>query len=115
MGLVLWIDQNTFATGLLEKVFKKKNLPFYTLESAEDFSYLVDDLRPELVVLDHQTALNHLTALQHQYAASPRLQQLPFVIIGGEFPFIKKTVGKINRPFDPFVIPEELQKILAAI
>ena len=44
MGLVLWIDQNTFASSLVEKVFKQKGLAFYTIPHARDFLYLVEDL-----------------------------------------------------------------------
>lgn len=110
MGLVLWIDQNTFATGLLEKVFKKKGLPFYTLTSVEDFLYLVQDIKPELIVLDAHTASLHMEAFKKQYQAK-ELNELPFVLVDADenLNFIGKVVGKINRPFDPFKIPETLK------
>lgn len=110
MGLVLWIDQNTFATGLLEKVFKKKGLPFYTLTSVDDFLYLVEDLKPGLIVLDAHTALANMEGFKKQYE-SKILNELPFVLLDAteELNFIGKVVGKINRPFDPFKIPETLK------
>lgn len=113
MGLVLWIDQNTFATSLLEKVFKKKNLQFYTISSAVDFIYLVVDLKPELLVLDSKTGVVFQEALKEQYLSSEALRNLPVVMIDeeGEFPFIPHIMGKIKRPFDPFQIPEILQQI----
>ena len=116
MGLVLWIDQNTFATGLLEKVFKKKNLPFYTLPSASDFVYLVNDLRPELIVLDTKTAIADLSAFKAQFEGSEFLQSLPFILIDEtpELAFINKVVGHINRPFDPFLVPDMLKNLLNA-
>lgn len=114
MGLVLWIDGNTFATSLLEKVFKSKNLPFYTLDKAVDFTYLVEDLKPELLVLDGETALQNLESLQKQYEASPALRNLPVILVDkkADLPFIQKEIGEIKRPFDPFKIPEVLEKIL---
>ena len=113
MGLVLWIDQNTFATSLVEKVFKKKNLSFYSLASAQDFTYLVQDLKPELLVLDSETALHFKDALEKQFADCEYLRALPVVMIDemGEFPYIKNTIGVIKRPFDPFQIPDILKKI----
>lgn len=115
VGLILWIDQNTFATSLLEKVFKKKDLPFYTLSEASDFVYLVDDLNPVLIVVDTKTALSHLESFKTQYEASQKLRSLPFVWVDGEshdLGFVQNVVGKIERPFDPFEIPEKLKNIL---
>ena len=113
MGLVLWIDQNTFATSLLEKVFKKKGLPFYTVPNAKDFAYLVEDLKPELIVLDTKTALDDLEAFKTQYES---IKHLPFILLepNGELTFISKNIGAIKRPFDPFQIPEILNQILKA-
>ena len=118
MGLILWIDQNTFATSLLEKVFKKKDLPFYTLPNASDFTYLVEDLNPILIVMDTKTALSHLESFKAQYQTSQKLQSLPFVWVDGQsqdLDFVKNVVGKIERPFDPFEIPETLRKFLNII
>lgn len=116
MGLVLWIDQNTFASSLLEKVFKRKNLPFYTLETAADFAFLVDDLKPSLLVLDHSTAIASLEKLKAQFGASSSLRNLPVIFIDGssDLDFIEKRVGELKRPFDPFEIPEVISKMFAA-
>lgn len=113
MGLVLWIDSNTFATGLLEKVFKKKALPFYTISNAQDFVYLVEDLRPEVIVLDTKTAIENLEAFKGQYES---IQHLPFILIDhhNELSFIENVRGQINRPFDPFQVPQILNQILKA-
>jgi FixJ family two-component response regulator len=115
VGLVLWIDQNTFATGLLEKVFKKKNLPFYTLASAADFLYLVEDLGPRCLVLDSKTILTDLEKFKTQYE-SEKLQNLPVILLDPvpELSFIKNVQGEIVRPFDPFNIPDRLFAILKA-
>lgn len=116
MGLVLWIDQNTFATALLEKVFKKKNLLFYTLNNARDIVYLIDDLRPTVLVLDRETALIYQKELDQQYASSEGLKNLPVIFIGEgeELTFISKTIGQLQRPFNPFLIPQKLEEMLNA-
>lgn len=110
MGLILWIDGNTFATGLLEKVFKSKNLPFYTLAEAKDFLYLLDDLKPGLIVLDAATVERAGETFLKQYENSEQLRSLPKVVIGfgDDLPFLKNRIGFIQRPFDPFEIPEIL-------
>lgn len=116
MGLVLWIDQNTFSTSLLEKVFKTQKLEFYTIGSAKDFSYLVDDLRPQVLVLDAATVVSELESFKLQYEASEALKTLPVILIESReegLGFLANVVGKIERPFDPFQIPEKLKQILS--
>lgn len=116
MGLVLWIDQNTFATSLLERVYKKRNLPFYTIENGNDFLYLVEDLKPELLVLDSKTAHDSRVALEKQYVDSETLRKLPVIVIDEmeELPFLENKIGTLKRPFDPFKIPEVIGQIFKA-
>lgn len=79
----------------------------------KDFSYLIEDLRPELIVLDSKTASEYLNAFKVQYDASELLQSLPFIFIDEEIPGIKNVLGIITRPFDPFTITEKLQSFLS--
>jgi hypothetical protein len=111
LGLILWIDSNTFATALLEKVFKKEDTPFYTLADAKDFSYLFEDLRPTLLVLDAATALHSLDAFRRQYEGSEIIRKVPVVVIDNleGLEFITNVVGHLQRPFDPFIIPAFLK------
>lgn len=113
VGLILWIDENTFSTALLEKAFKTRSLPIYTLNHAKDFSFLVEDLHPEILVLDCLTAQKNLKELQFQYENSASLRNLPVILIGDDegLEFIHNRMGQIRRPFDPFKIPEIIQSI----
>ena len=115
MGLVLWIDQNTFASSLLEKVFKKKGLDFYTIPHARDFVYLVEDLKPSLLVVDAATIRTDLETFRNQYEASENLRKTPVVVIGNwsELEFIVEKKGELGRTFDPFEIPALLERLSA--
>lgn len=114
VGLVLWIDENKFVTDLLEKVFKKKNISFYSLNNAKDFLYIVSDLRPSIVVIDSETAFKHQAELKLQLEQSDILQSLPWVVVGesSKVSFLPNKSGEIKRPFDPFHIPELIEKIV---
>lgn len=111
MGLVLWIDDNTFSTSLLERVFKKKGLPFYTLTGVDDFLYLVNDLRPVVLVIDSKTAKKNLPALQKQ---SAQWGNIPVILVeeDSELDFLNNRIGMIKRPFDPFDIPKIIENLL---
>ncbi len=114
MGLVLWIDQNTFATSLIERAFKRKALSFYSLAQVDDFSYLVDDLKPDLIVLDAETFSQNSQKFLNQYESSILMQATPFILIEpkGDFSFLKNKIGELSKPLDPFKIPEMLQTFL---
>lgn len=106
MGLTLWIDQNTFATNLLEKVFKKKDLELYTLARGQDFAYLIHDLKPEVLVIDVKTASTDLEIFKAEFLSSPEISGLPVILIDGDLDFVPNKIGEIKRPFDPFKIPD---------
>ncbi|HXH32472.1 MAG TPA: hypothetical protein VNJ01_16855 [Bacteriovoracaceae bacterium] len=114
MGLVLWIDQNTFVSDLVERVFKQENLPFYSLGEFEDFTYLIDDLKPTVIVLDLVTAVAHAEVLGKQYHACEALRSTPVITIGSGDPpeFVKVISGKIDKPFNPFELPKRIAEIL---
>ncbi|HXH75769.1 MAG TPA: hypothetical protein VNJ08_12420 [Bacteriovoracaceae bacterium] len=113
MGLVFWIDQNEIATKLFEKVFKERGLPFYTISSVSDFSYLIADLNPELLVLDAETALKDLNRLKQQYEATEGFQGKPVILINAlpGLEFISNVIGEIKRPINPFQLPDQLNKM----
>lgn len=110
MGLVLWIDQNTFASSLIEKVYRQKNLPFYTIPHARDFSYLVEDLKPSLIVIDASSIRADIEVFRNQYEASETIRSTPFVVIGpwAGLDFIANKKGELPRTLDPFQVPEML-------
>ncbi len=116
MGLVLWIDENTFATGLIEKVFNKRDLKIYTISNVSDFGYLIEDLRPEVIVLDSKTGLKDVEALKRQYEETKQFLDIPVILIDptSELDFIQKKLGELDRTIDPFKIPDLLKEILKA-
>jgi DNA-binding NtrC family response regulator len=112
--MILWIDKNSFATSLLEKVFKKAEKELYIVSSVDDFSYLVDDLKPQVIVLDEATFLDNEPAFLKQYETSLLMQRIPFIFVDEKqgMSFTVNKIGNIKRPFDPFSIPEQIEMIL---
>lgn len=110
--MIFWIDHNNFSNKLLEKVFKKAQISFYTIETVSNFAYLINDLKPQVIVLDFQTFEKDKHLFQEQIFHNPCLQSTPFIIIGnGEVPNIS-IIGRISRPFDPFDIPDKIRDFL---
>jgi DNA-binding NtrC family response regulator len=117
MGLILWIDENIFATSLLEKIFKRRESPFYTLSKPVDFIYLIDDLKPQILVIDSQTAEKYFEEIKSQFSQSENLRSLPVILVdhSDKLDFIQNKVGLIERPFDPFQIPSIIEDILQSV
>jgi hypothetical protein len=117
MGLTFWIDQNTFAAGLIERVFEQRGLPFYRISDVKDFAYLIEDLKPRVVVLDQATGLADVEGVQRALATSPVLQRTPVVVLGDwqGLEFLPQRSARLPRQLDPFRVPEELQKLLGEL
>jgi len=115
MGLILWIDANTFATSLLDKVFKTQGGAFYSLGSVDDFSYIVEDLKPVAIVLDYSTFKKNADRFYQQLESSELMKVTPFILLDDPEKELKlnNIIGYLKRPFDPFEIPAEIQKIIS--
>jgi hypothetical protein len=114
MDLIFWVDANTFATSLIEKVFKKKDIPFYCVADARDFIYLIEDLNPSVLVFDAQTLLNDLASVRNQYEKSNGFKGKPVIILGpmAGLEFIENKVGELEIPIDPFKVYHQIKKII---
>lgn len=108
MGLIFWIDENTFATSLVEKALKSQGMDFYTVANARDFAYLIQDLKPAFVVVNSATALKNIEAFQRQYEETQGFFGSPVVILGDTepFSFVTNPIRKLERPFDPFKLKD---------
>ena len=108
MDLIFWIDENTFATSLVEKALKSQGLEFYTVANANDFAYLIHDLKPAIVVIDPATALKNIEQFRKQYQETNGFLGAHVVFLGesDELSFIENEHSILNRPFDPFKLQD---------
>lgn len=117
MGLVLWIDKNEFATSALEKIFEKQGGSIYTINSAQDIQYLIEDLRPEVIVIDVATYFAHEDRVNMFMAASEVMQQTPWIVAGTrdiQIPGIQ-IKGRVNKPLNVMTVAQDIQKILGLL
>jgi len=113
--LIFWIEKNDFSRNLFEKILKAQGYNFYGLSSVEDFSYLIKDLSPDLIVVETKTALLNKEHFQAEYEKSDSFLGKPVVFIGSPvgLEFIKQTTYEVTTPVKPFEFPEFLKKILS--
>lgn len=113
MGLIFWIDENTFATSLAERALTGQGVDFYTVNSAKDFAYLIVDLKPQTIVIESHTVLKELALFREQYEATQKFFGAKIVLINplAELSFLENTAGTLNVPFNPFTLKEFFSNI----
>ncbi len=113
MAPIFWIDKNKFSSDFIEKTFKKKNIPFYSLKEARNFAYLVDDLLPLAIVIDASTVQDTLAEFRSEFENSPRMQSTPFIFINEipELDFVA-PLGVLRKPLDPFKVPDAVLSLI---
>ncbi len=101
---VFLIDSNPMITDWLKKQSAQYNYPFYSLKSFKESLYFIQDLAPDVVVIDANSV--DLTEIDLASALSeyPLLKDLPFIGFGKELP---EWMGRLNikghlsKPVDP--------------
>lgn len=99
----------------MEIVFRKKNLPFYSFKDLTNLTYLLEDLKPSIIVLDAATALAQEEELRRVYADTKKFNGVPVALMNHKegLEFIENPIGEIPKPLEPFGLPDLLQKFLS--
>ncbi len=90
---------------------KDKHIPFYTHAEAKDFAFLIDDLKPVLIVLDQKTAQENLPLFKQEFEKSVLMKTIPCVVIGtwDDLDFIPKKHAQIELPLKPPALVKALE------
>jgi hypothetical protein len=76
---VFYINQERFVCQVVENLCKTKGVACYTLDEVSDFSYLLNDLSPNIVVVEEQTYLKHRPQIEQSLQVAN--QQPPVLIM----------------------------------
>ncbi|MGZ3789136.1 MAG: hypothetical protein ACXVLQ_11475 [Bacteriovorax sp.] len=60
---IIYIDKGDFLRSMMEFALKSKGAQIYTVATLENNFYLLDDLLPNLIIFDVETARPHLEEL----------------------------------------------------
>lgn len=52
---ILYINKTKFVCDMVSKLCQRAKIECYTLETTEDFTYLIEDLKPEVIVIEEET------------------------------------------------------------
>lgn len=55
LSQIIYVNEKRFVCQLVEKVCKQNEIACYTVEQIDNFSYIINDLVPQLVVVELDT------------------------------------------------------------
>ncbi len=111
---VFLIDQNPLITEWLKRQALLRSVPFYAMDSLKEAAYFINDLSPQVLVLDGATIVEGEDFLR-EIEAYPLIQQLPVIGLGAPLPAWSQALkirGHLAKPLNPERFHEDIAKIL---
>ena len=112
---VFLVDQNPLITEWLKRQAQLLGVPFYSMTSLAEAAYFIQDLKPDVLVLDGKSvALSESFLLDMK--AYEFIQQLPVIGLGDPLPAWTSGLnlkGHLTKPLDPSCFHEEVARLLS--
>jgi hypothetical protein len=108
MKNIIWIDENPLIGRLVENIGKAEGFKAYHLtDSHLDFSYLINDLNPEVIVIDEINFKKDGVVIESSLRTCSYKGFIAFI---GNDPQNLKTHQCFSKPINPFEVIEILKK-----
>ena len=105
---LFYINKNKFVCQLVEKLCKQEGIDCYTLDQNEHFAYLLNDLRPDVVVIS-QDGLDMLGEVYFEAMSSA--DNTPPTVLMSEAEN-DKIPNRIPEELDPKTFLQDVKKAL---
>ncbi len=109
---VFWLDQNKFVCNLIEATLKKEGVSCYTHQTGDGFRYLIEDIKPDLVVIDFQS----ISHIQEKIDEELSTCTCPVILSLKEeersLVKLKKNNGSLSKPIEPMILADNLKALL---
>lgn len=112
---IFLVDANPLISEWLERLAAKSEQRFYHLPKLDEAMFFIDDLRPDVLVLDGATATRSEGLFLDALKEFPFLETVPVVGLGAPLP---EWVGKLNirghlaKPLNPAHFFEQVKALL---
>lgn len=89
-----------FVCSAVQEFSKLKGVSTYVIDDFNDFSYLIEDLKPQVFVIHEATLIEQLEQFENGIKKFPDLKII-VITDKGESKLSDKYTLKIQEPFDP--------------
>jgi DNA-binding NtrC family response regulator len=108
---IFYIEEKKFLRDMVELAAKQWNMETYTTKSAKDCMYLIKDIVPDVLIVDHDTAQE---AIQEFIAEVKKLLPDISILVTAEreteLELNDKMKAIIRKPISPTHLKEEIIK-----
>ena len=110
---VFYIEKEKFLRTMMELALRAKKAEVYTVETLSDNFYLIDDLKPELIIFDFETCMESgQEVLTKLYSYSDRAKLIMTGTANSENSLPDNVSGFITKPI---VVHNLAERILSLI
>ena len=110
---VFYIEKEKFLRSMLELALRAKKAEVYTVETLSENFYLLDDLKPDLVIFDLETVLEAgAPALEELYSYADRTKLVMTGTPGSENSQDKRVSGFIPKPIVAHNLAERILSLV---
>ena len=106
---VFYVEKEKFLRSMFELALRAKKAEIYTVETLKDNFYLIDDLKPDLVIFDLDQSLSDLESL---YEYSDRLRLVATGSPEFEFTLDKRVRGFLPKPIVAHNLAERVLSLI---
>lgn len=110
---VFYIEKEKFLRSMMELALRAKKAEVYTVETLADNFYLLDDLKPELIIFDLDTAISAgPEAMEKLYSYSNSAKLIMTGAPGSENSMNKSVSGFIPKPIVAHNLAERVLSLI---
>jgi DNA-binding NtrC family response regulator len=110
---IFFASKNEFLSLALREAMKKQALDCYTLVSTKDCFYLIEDLKPQVFVIDAELFFEEETIFLQ--GLREKNIHVPLILCGSlqDWEKVSTTIflGHLQKPLAPFQVKDQLEKI----
>ncbi len=106
---VFYIEKEKFLRSMMELALRAKKAEVYTVETLSENFYLIDDLKPDLIIFDLN---NDPSDLEKLYEYSKEAKLVATGVVGSENSLDKRVSGFLPKPLVAHNLAERILSLI---
>lgn len=109
---VFYVEKEKFLRSMMELALRSKGVEIHTVESLKDNTYLLEDLCPQLVIIDLETCQVNPAELEEVYSFCQRAKIIVTLRTDQNPVLDKRVSGHLEKPLVVHTIAERILSLV---